>query len=175
MRRAEFRSWTVASIVVVSVVLGACGNASAPSCESLQYAAPYAAPYAAEPHRLDAAGALFRRITERVPTARASVIYVVDDSSHCRNRPNGYTGKIAFVDRRITTADRYPAGAIEAGGWLEVYPSTSMVAARIQYTEELGDESPTADAHTMVVSTTILHVSHILTPDQAAEYARALL
>lgn len=80
-------------------------------------------------------------IAKRLP-ARLTIAYTAaTDPTHLLGRPNGYTSKANFSDRRISTSET-PASAIDLGGSVEVYRSSGAAVTRVRAIQILDKADP---------------------------------
>lgn len=103
-----------------------------------------------------------------------SVTYTAEtDVNKLLGRPNGYVGKINFLDARITRTrpDSFPT---EDGRSIEVFANADGAKARKDYIDALGKGSPTFVEYSYLKGRSLVRVSKTLTPLQAAEYETAL-
>jgi hypothetical protein len=117
-------------------------------------------------------------LTSKVATARPSVAFSADtDPNKLLGRPNGYTSKVSFTDSRIGPDDLLGVepGGVDAGGSVEVFADADAAAARQQYIQQLQKAAPLLGTeYSYVDGTALVRVSGKLTPDQAADYERAV-
>src|SRR5262249_1514950 len=77
-----------------------------------------------------------RTLTQKIPTARSSVVYTAEnDPNHLLGRPGGYLSKASFTDTRITPASLggTPVGAVDLGGSVETYADAAGAQNRMTY------------------------------------------
>lgn len=125
------------------------------------------------PHTLTAA-----QFTTKLQTAGLPVNGIIDytatnDPNHLLGRPGGYTSKTAFVDSRINELEAEP-GSIEAGGSVEVFSNHAEAQARVNYISKMEQIMTVfGNEYDYVNGNTVLRVSSLLTPAQAATYENA--
>ena len=104
-----------------------------------------------------------------------SVAYTAkNDPNDLLGRPNQYTSKVNFTDTRLKPGPTANKIEVENGGSIEVFEDESDAIARAKYLRTLTKSfSPLAE-YSYRNGTVLLHLSHHLTPDQAAEYEDAL-
>jgi hypothetical protein len=97
------------------------------------------------------------------------------DVNHLLGRPHQYIAKLSWHDTRITTEPAQPnALAVDDGGGVEIFASTTDRAARLSELQRLAASPLFAEYDYSIGQFLILRVSHKLTPDQAEGYQRAL-
>lgn len=145
-------------------------------CSTAAPIPPGAAPVQTEEQPLTAQ-VVTARLTQLVPSARAGVVYTAaDDPNRLLGRPNGYSSKTSFIDTRIAgdAVEFMPPDAIERGGSVEVFDDPAAAEARRDYIQAIGKGLPAAVEYDYVADGVLVRVSRELTPEQAAEYERAL-
>ncbi|MFD9415119.1 hypothetical protein ACFWC9_10405 [Streptomyces goshikiensis] len=133
-----------------------------------------AAPSASRP-AADAAGA-YKAIAANVPSAANSApITAESDPNHLLGRPGQYTSKITFSDSRIKAADTegLEPGDVALGGAVEVFANPADAQARAAYIQTVTKGMPALTEYDYVHGSTLIRVSHYLTPGQAGEYETA--
>lgn len=117
---------------------------------------------------------IVRQLVEKVPSARASVVYTADtDPNELLGRPGGYTSKAGFTDVRIT--DEEPDGRVEAGGSVEVFAKSGQARKRAEYISAVTEGMPMlGPEYDYVAGPVLLRVAQGLTPEEAKEYETAL-
>lgn len=157
------------AMAVAALVLAGCS--SAPSSSAAPGAAPSTSTSAA-PHRPASAAALAARLKAAGLPVSGLIIYTaVTDPNHELGRQGGYTGKVAWVDRRAekagagkpATADE--RGDVSYGGGIEVFPTAAQARARAQYIQGFGQML--ADGYDYTDGGALLRLSKYLTPAQA--------
>jgi hypothetical protein len=115
-------------------------------------------------------------LTTKVPTAKLGEVYTADsDPNHLLGRPNGYTSKATFTDRRVAGGPGITSGSVDAGGSVEVFADADSAQRRQRYIQDLQKASPILGTEYDYVSgATLVRVSGKLTPTQAAEYQAAM-
>jgi hypothetical protein len=117
-------------------------------------------------------------LTSKVATARPGAAFTADtDPNKLLGRPNGYTSKVSFTDSRIDPDDLLGVepGGVDAGGSVEVFADADAAAARQQYIQQLQKAAPLLGTeYSYVDGTALVRVSGKLTPEQAADYERAI-
>ena len=116
-------------------------------------------------------------LAAQMSTIKAGVVYTAaTDVNHLLGRPGGYTSKATFVDNSINAADVQDnsAGSVDLGGSFEVYPTAAGAVARGEYIEAAEAASGIiGHEYDYVAGSTLLRLSDVLTPSQAAAIAAA--
>jgi hypothetical protein len=115
-------------------------------------------------------------LTAKIPTAKLGAVYTADsDPNHLLGRPNGYTSKATFTDRRVAAGPGITPGSVDAGGAVEVFADADSAQRRQQYIQGLQKASPILGTEYDYISgATLVRVSGKLAPTQAGEYQAAL-
>jgi hypothetical protein len=94
------------------------------------------------------------------------------DENHLLGRPGQYVSKVNFRDTRL----KKPATAfdIDGRGSIETFGSEGDAKTRYGYVHTISSGSPLFAEYEYRDGTVLLRLSHYLTPNQAAEYKRAL-
>lgn len=90
------------------------------------------------------------------------------DPNSLLGRPNSYTSKVSFADKRITQYNSDPEG-----GTVEVFSSTADANARYLYVSTFSGSI--LGSYSYQFENVIMRISYQLTPDQAEEYRAALI
>ena len=108
-----------------------------------------------------------------IPIGEYVVFDEETDPNKLLGRPNGYVGKINFLDTRIdrTRQDDFDTSD---GGSIEVFTTPEAARARKDYIDALGKGSPFFVEYSYVNGKVLVRVSKELTPSQAAEYENAV-
>lgn len=117
------------------------------------------------------------QLAQRVPAATPGVVFTAEtDPNNLLGRPSGYTSKASFTDSRIPEDETLglDEGAVERGGSVEVFDSQESAEKRKRYIDGIAADLPFAAEYSYVNGPVLLRVSRVLTPEQAAEYERAL-
>lgn len=95
-----------------------------------------------------------------------------NDVNKILGRPGQYVGKTSFRDTRLTveSADF----SMDDGGTLETFATAADAKRRFDYVDGISQSPLFAEYH-WLRGTTLLRVSHRLTPDQAKEYEAAFM
>ncbi len=91
------------------------------------------------------------------------------DPNHLLNRPNQYTGKINFDDKRAAGAD-----ALSGSQSIEVFANAADLESRKNYTETISKSASMFAQYIYTHKNILLRLDHQLTPSQAAEYEKVL-
>jgi hypothetical protein len=94
------------------------------------------------------------------------------DTNQLLGRPGQYVSKTSFRDTR--SPDQSAAVSLDEGGSVETFASTDDARRRFDYVDGISQSPLFAEYH-WLRGTTLLRVSHRLTPDQAKEYEAALM
>lgn len=111
-----------------------------------------------------------------LPVGSVIVYTAADDPNHLLGRPNGYTSKTAWTDTRVPSSQTNgePAGSVDYGGSVEVYPTAAGATAREQYIQSAEKSMPIVGTeYDYVVGDALVRVSSILTPTEAQAYRTA--
>jgi hypothetical protein len=99
------------------------------------------------------------------------IIYTDEnDPNKLLNRPNQYTGKASWADKRLEQV--VPEDL--KGGTVEVFDSLEHLERRRKYVEEIGKAAPMFTQYQYVHKNALLRLDHDLTPRQAEEYEKIL-
>ncbi|MFE7595541.1 hypothetical protein [Streptomyces sp. NPDC057494] len=168
---------SAAALVIALGALAACGAGSDQKNDETKSTATAgaAAPTEAPTKALTASDA-FKQLSGKVTTAKLSGVVTEDnDPNKLLGRPNQYTSKITFTDSRIKAEDVAGAekGSVGLGGAIEVFPTAADAQARADYIQSVTKGIPMLAEYDYVSGTTLVRVSHYLTPTQAADYKTA--
>lgn len=125
---------------------------------------------------LDAAGVIQALIKQGMPATLTVTYDESSDPNKLLGRPNGYTSKASFADRRVDSS-KVPAakpGDVELGGSVEVFASADEAEARAAYIQEIGKKLPMLGEYNYVKGPVVVRVSKELTPTDAQPYEGAL-
>lgn len=174
MNRAAITAAAAAAVILLAGCSTATSTPKAapggPASASSQAAAPGPSKAAA-----DAAGA-FATIAAAVPSAKlGGTVTAENDPNHLLGRPHQYTSKITFTDSRIPTADTegVQPGDVGLGGSIETFPNAADAKTRHDYIQAATSTIPALTEYGYVHGSTLIRVSHLLTPTQAADYEKA--
>ncbi|TDU73495.1 hypothetical protein [Streptomyces sp. KS 21] len=167
------RAAHAAAAAVTAVLLAGCSNAtSTPKAAPGGQAAPAPAPSQAAAD----ANSAFAAISAAVPSAKlGGTVTAENDPNHMLGRPNGYTSKITFTDARIPAeqTEGRDADDLELGGSIEVFPTAAEAKARADYIQAATKAMPALVEYDYLHGATLVRVSRLLTPAQAADYEKA--
>ncbi|SFE34286.1 hypothetical protein [Streptomyces mirabilis] len=171
---------TITGAVLLLATLAACSNTKADA--SGTPASPDAAKHAS-PEKQDSsaskpptASTAFDKISATVTSAKLSgTVTAENDPNHLLGRPSQYTSKVTFSDSRISADDvsGTDKGDVDRGGAIESFASPSDAKARAEYIQAVTKSMPALSEYDYVQGTTLVRVSHYLTPKQAGEYKAA--
>ncbi|MET9222364.1 hypothetical protein ABZX65_26870 [Streptomyces sp. NPDC003300] len=122
------------------------------------------------------ASAAYRTIHTAVPTTSiTAVVTEANDGNHLMGRPHQYTSAIKFADSRLKAADLdgLDKDDVTRGGGIEVFGNHADAQARADYIQTVTKGLPALSEYDYVHGTTVLRISHLLTPSQAKEYDQA--
>ncbi|MFD7841071.1 hypothetical protein [Streptomyces sp. NPDC059761] len=169
------RATHAAAAVITAALLAGCSTATSTTpkaAPSNQAGQPAPAPGKAV---TDATSA-FTTVSAAVPSAKlGTTVTAESDPNHMLGRPNGYTSKITFTDARIPAEQTEGRGPddLELGGSIEVFPTAAGAKARADYIQAATKDMPALSEYDYVHGTTLIRVSRLLTPAQAADYKTA--
>lgn len=164
----------VAGAVLSAAVLTAC-SASTPAgpppqtASNAPTAAATASPTIVAP--ADAATMLAKLKAAGLPVGASATVTAADDPNHLLGRPGGYTSKVYWTDTSIDPAQ--VTDALQKGGEIETYPDAAGATTRASYIQAIAKSAPMFAEYDYVVGTSVLRLSSLLTPDQAAKYKAA--
>jgi hypothetical protein len=170
---------TITAAALLIATLAACSNTKADS--SGTPASPAAAKHSSTTKQETAskpltAGTAFDKISATVTSAKLSgTVTAENDPNHLLGRPSQYTSKVTFSDIRISADDvsGTDKGDVDRGGAIESFASPSDAKARAEYIQAVTKSMPALSEYDYVQGTTLVRVSHYLTPKQAGEYKAA--
>lgn len=123
------------------------------------------------------ASTAFDKISASVTTAKLTgTVTAENDPNHLLGRPSQYTSKITFSDSRISADDvsGTDKGDVDRGGAIESFATAPDAKARAEYIQAVTKSMPALSEYDYVQGTTLVRVSHYLTPKQAGEYKAAV-
>lgn len=156
------------------MVLGVVGLLLVAGCSSP--AAPVASPTATTV----AAGRTADQIVQTfkakgLPVGEVAVYTAETDPNKILGRPNGYTSKANFRDTRIAPSNPpTPTIEVSSGGSVEIWPTIEGAKARSDVLQAAGKSFAPLIEYNYLDGPVLLRISKDLTPDQAAEYEKAL-
>ncbi|MDT7664569.1 MAG: hypothetical protein QOD04_4125 [Pseudonocardiales bacterium] len=117
-----------------------------------------------------------RQLNEQVRTSTLTTVYTADtDPNKLLGRPGGYVSKTAFADSRVESGVLGGApDAMNRGGSVEVFADEDAATTRRNYLQEIGKRAPIFSEYDYQSGPVLLRISHLLTPQQGAEYEAAL-
>ncbi|WP_030300969.1 hypothetical protein [Streptomyces katrae] len=169
------RAAITTSAAVAAILLAGCSSATS----STPKAAPNGKAAEAAPAPGKAGGdasSAFAAVSAAVPSAKlGTTVTAESDQNHMLGRPNGYTSKITFTDARIPAeqTEGREADALELGGSIEVFPTAAEAKARAEYIQAASKALPALAEYDYLHGGTLVRVSRLLTPAQAADYEKA--
>jgi hypothetical protein len=161
--------------VGAAVSLTACGGtqSSPPTGASTTTAGVVSRPRAVP----TAGGVLAQLQAAGLPVTDRLVYDASTDPNHLLGRPTGYLSKSAWVDRRVrrSQASDTSQGSIELGGSVEVFTDATRAKFRAAYVQGIEQRAPIfGSEYDYLLGPTLLRVSGMLTPTQAARYGRVI-
>lgn len=173
------------------LTLTACGSTAAPGTTPAAQppvSTPAAAPatQATAPPGAPAvdAAAVTRQLAAAGLPVRLTVVYDAGtDPNGKLGKPQQYVSKTAFDDTRVSNLPKASADAsrgrrdsISYGGTVEVFATAADAQGWAEYIDKSQQSMGTqiAPDHILRKGTVVVRVSHLLTPDQAKAYERAL-
>lgn len=176
---------TVAAITAAALTVVGCSSskpAAAPAAPPAASGAPApassappAAPSPAAKQAVDATQAV-AALAKAVGTAKAGeTVTAENDGNHLLGRPGQYTSKAGFTDSRVKASDvdGLDPDDVQRGGAVEVFANAADATARAAYIQAVTKSLPPLAEYDFVHGTTVIRVSHYLTPTQAADYDKA--
>ncbi|MFF3665519.1 hypothetical protein [Microtetraspora malaysiensis] len=121
----------------------------------------------------DAAGIITELAAQGLP-ANLTVTYTEqNDPNKLLGRPNSYTSKAAFTDKRAAGAGGEP-GDLNLGGGVEVFQDADTAETRAKYIQEITKSSAMFAEYTYQVGNVVLRISKDLPPSDAKAYETTL-
>jgi hypothetical protein len=121
---------------------------------------------------LDANAVVDKLSTAGLPIGDRMTYTAANDTNQLLGRPGQYVSKTSFRDTRIT--DQSADVSLDDGGSVETFATADDAKRRFDYIDGISKSPLFAEYH-WLRGTTLLRVSHKLTPDQAKEYETALM
>lgn len=108
-------------------------------------------------------------------TTLTATVTAANDGNHLLGRPHQYTSAIKFADDRVKAADvdGLDKDDVTRGGGIEVFANHDDAQTRADYIQTVTKGLPALSEYDYVSGSVVVRVSHLLTPDQAAEYKAA--
>lgn len=150
--------------VYALAALAACGGTTAT-------ATPAPTPTPAPVKSPDAATIVQRLKAAGLPVGDVIVWNATTDPNHLLGRPNQYISKATFRDTRLPATT---SPSVDAGGDVEVFANDADLQVRKNYIEAITKSSSLLVEYVFTFNVAMLRLGHVLTPDQAAEYQKAL-
>ena len=104
-----------------------------------------------------------------LPIEKELVFTAEDDPNKLLGRPNQYTGKASWNDKRVE-----PLTPKDRSMTVEVFASTEDLENRRKYVESVTKAMSPLAEYQYVHKNALLRLNHKLTPQQAAEYEKVL-
>lgn len=104
-----------------------------------------------------------------LPIEKELLFTAEDDPNKLLGRPNQYTGKASWNDKRVE-----PLTPDDRSMTVEVFASTDDIENRRKYVESVTKSISPLAVYQYVHKNALLRLSHKLTPTQAAEYEKVL-
>ena len=114
-------------------------------------------------------------LEQGISSMSTSVVYTAaTDPDHLLGRSGGYRSKAAFTDSRIQPGEVAGTGAspVDLGGVIETYATAGQARARAAHLQATLSGLDAAEYH-YYAGASLIRVSRILTPVQAADYQQA--
>ncbi|MBY8879784.1 hypothetical protein [Actinacidiphila acidipaludis] len=114
-------------------------------------------------------------LEQGISAMATSVVYTsATDPDHLLGKAGGYQSKAAFTDSRIQPGEVTGTGAspVDLGGVIETYATVGQARARAQHLAATLQGLAASEYH-YYVGASLIRVSRILTPSQAADYQQA--
>ena len=102
------------------------------------------------------------------PLQDVTVYTAENDPNSLLGRPGQYTGKANWND------GRHPAGDPDGANTVEVFPDAAAMTKRRDYIVSVTGDSPMLLQYIHAHKNALVRLDKQITPDQAAEYKRAL-
>ncbi|MFD7558864.1 hypothetical protein ACFV9E_30560 [Streptomyces sp. NPDC059835] len=118
----------------------------------------------------------FAVVSATVPSAKiGTTVTAESDPNHLLGRPHQYTSKVTFTDGRIPAADTdgKTPDDLALGGSIESFSNAADAKARADYIQAATSSLPMLTEYHYLHGTTLIRVTHLLTPTQAADYEKA--
>lgn len=109
-----------------------------------------------------------------IPIGEVATYTAVTDPNKLLGRPNGYTHKSNWLDTRIERETKDEIDVFDGGG-IEIFPDNATAQKRMDKLQGLGASMSQLIEYNYVHGTVLLRVAKRLTPDQAAEYDKAVV
>lgn len=105
-----------------------------------------------------------------LPVGEVQTYSAQTDTNHLLGRPHQYTAKANFHDTRLAAS---PDFAVDGGGSVEIFATPQDLQTRATYVRKLAENAMFAE-YDYTNGLVLLRVSHLVGPDQAAQYQQAL-
>ncbi len=105
----------------------------------------------------------------KLPIEKELVFTAENDPNKLLGRPNQYTGKASWNDKRVE-----PLTADDRSMTVEVFASGEDLENRRKYVEAIGKSMSPVAQYQYVHKNALLRLSHKLTPQQATDYEKVL-
>ncbi|MFD7915953.1 hypothetical protein ACFV30_35455 [Streptomyces sp. NPDC059752] len=169
------RAAITTAAAVTAILLAGCGTATSSTPKAAPNGQAGEAAPAAGNAMADASSA-FTAVSAAVPSAKlGTTVTAESDPNHMLGRPHGYTSKITFTDARIPAeqTEGRENDDLELGGSIEVFPTAAEAKSRADYIQAASTAMPTLAEYDYLHGATLVRVSRLLTPAQAADYEKA--
>lgn len=160
--------------VVVVLALSGCADSEKPAAPVSGSSSMTTA--STEPAKLKTAEDVVNALKNGgLPIGETEVYDATTDPNHQIGRPNGYTSKANFSDTRFELVrDDDNQLDSSSGGSVEVFADHAGAQARAEYLATVTKGMAALTEYDYVQDTTLLRISNIATPEQAAAYETAL-
>lgn len=169
----RIRMHTITALTAAALLaLAGCSSDSA-SGETADTKRPSATASSAPASEALDAESVVKSLAESIDDAQSATVYTAaSDPNKLLGRPGGYTSKADWTDQR---AKPKLDDAVQLGGSVEVYEDETAAEKRKKYIAAILEGAPAFGAeYHYVKGGVLLRVSGALTPEQAAEYEKAL-
>lgn len=146
--------------IVGAVLLAGCGS---PASENTMADA-------AKPVALTAEQVTSELEKAGLPLTNVSIVTAANDDNQLLGRPNQYTSKVFFFDKRhAKTAD-----SNDGENTVEVFANSDDAKRRRDYVDEIAKSMPMVTQYQVLQGRTLVRLDKALTPAEAEEYKAAL-
>lgn len=178
------RTFLPTAVLLLAVAAAACSSAATAGADGNTPTAPASATSGSLPKATLEAMAVTNKIAKAIPSVKLTVTYdATTDPNGRLGRPHQYVSKTAFDDTRVSDKPKAAEDAVQGrrdsisyGGTVEVFSTADDAAAWLADV----DRGQQAISGLMLPDYLFRHdrvvvrVSHLLTPEQAAEYEKAI-
>jgi len=148
-------------LLALFMVVSGCGQPKASSKD-------FTAPKQKEKTTLSASEVLAGLKAAKLPIGQSTEYTAETDTNNLLGRPGQYIGKINFEDTRIEEDNA------DLNDSIEVFSNTNDLNSRANYIKAVTKDTPMLLQYSYTHKNVLLRLDTALTPDQAAEYEKAL-